>query len=187
MVKSPNPQRKKSLLDFRKSNSEGSKPPMEIQFRFYGGKSNFMENIDKISEGNEPQSFPFDESKIEEVWIKNSKVFEESRIIKLVLQTATFNFKKSDNWNNLKKKQYIFQIQRQPSPSHQGRTKLAMSHSVPEFAMTVSHEEGDSVCPIDDQEGIVFGSGSNPYEDIMGRKPSSCESSFSQQSKRLFC
>ena len=68
MVKSPNPQRKKSLLDFRKSNSEGSKQPMEIQFRFYGGKSNFMENIDKISEGNEPQSFTFDDSNpIEEV------------------------------------------------------------------------------------------------------------------------
>ena len=68
MVKSPNPQRKKSLLDFRKTNSEGSKQPMEIQFRFYGGKSNFMENIDKISEGNEPQSFTFDDSNpIEEV------------------------------------------------------------------------------------------------------------------------
>ena len=70
MVKSPNPQRKKSLLDFRKTNSEGSKQPMEIQFRFYGGKSNFMENIDKISEGNEPQSFTFDDSNpIEEVYI----------------------------------------------------------------------------------------------------------------------
>ena len=68
VVKSPNPQRKKSLLDFRKTNSEGSKQPMEIQFRFYGGKSNFMENIDKISEGNEPQSFTFDDSNpIEEV------------------------------------------------------------------------------------------------------------------------
>ena len=80
----------------------------------------------------------------------------------------------------------VFQIQRQPSPSYQRKTKLAMSHSVPEFAMTVSHEENEVFSPID-QEGIVFGSGSNPYEDMMGRKPSSCESSFSQQSKRLFC
>ena len=76
MVKSPNPQRKKSLLDFRKTNSEGSKQPMEIQFRFYGGKSNFMENIDKISEGNEPQSFTFDDSNpIEEVCNKYYYVF----------------------------------------------------------------------------------------------------------------
>ena len=60
-----------------------------------------------------------------------------------------------------------------------------MSHSVPEFAMTISHEEDESVSPID-QEGIVFGSGSNPNDDMMGRKPSSNESSFSQQSKALF-
>ena len=50
-----------------------------------------------------------------------------------------------------------------------------MSHSVPEFAMTISHEEDES--DQIDQEGIVFGSGSSPSDDMMGRKPSSNESS----------
>ena len=77
----------------------------------------------------------------------------------------------------------VFQIQRQPSPSYQRKTKLAMSHSVPEFAMTVSHEEDEGFSPID-QEGIVFGSGgSNQNDEMMKRKPSSNDS---QQSKTLF-